>query len=105
MVFKTTGGYEQKLKNIGRPLPPYPNGWFVTLRSRELKSGQSTYVDINGENLVVFRSDSGEPYILEAYCKHLGANLGMDGKVVNKKCIQCPFHGWLYDGETGICVG
>ncbi len=42
---------------------------------------------------------------MEAYCKHLGANLGVGGKVVNQKCIQCPFHGWLYDGETGICVG
>jgi nitrite reductase/ring-hydroxylating ferredoxin subunit len=34
----------------------------------------------------------------------LGAHLGVGGKVVNEKCIQCPFHGWLYDGETGVCV-
>lgn len=35
----------------------------------------------------------------------MGAHLGMGGKVVNNQCIQCPFHGWLYDGETGTCVG
>lgn len=44
-------------------------------------------------------------YALHSYCAHLGANLGIGGKVVNQKCIQCPFHGWLYDGETGLCVG
>jgi len=35
----------------------------------------------------------------------MGANLGIGGQVVNDKCIQCPFHGWLYDGKTGDCVG
>ena len=55
--------------------------------------------------MVAFRSsETGQAFILEAYCKHLGAHLGIGGKVVNKKCVQCPFHGWLYDGETGICV-
>ena len=52
----------------------------------------------------MFRSEKGKAYALEAYCKHLGANLGIGGKVINEKCIQCPFHGWLYDGETGLCV-
>ena len=58
-----------------------------------------------GENMVAFRnSANGEAFVLEAYCKHLGAHLGVGGKVVNSKCVQCPFHGWLYDGETGKCV-
>lgn len=34
----------------------------------------------------------------------MGANLGIGGTVINEKCIQCPFHGWLYDGSTGDCV-
>lgn len=33
--------------------------------------------------MVVFRSLKGKAYALEAYCKHLGANLGIGGKVVN----------------------
>ncbi len=64
ITFEVDGKYNKKLKNIGKPLPPYPNGWFVALHSYELKEGESKYVDIDGENLVVFRSDSGEPYIL-----------------------------------------
>ena len=51
-----------------------------------------------GENIVIFRSTKGEVYALEAYCKHMGANLGVGGKVIKEKCIQCPFHGWIYDG-------
>ncbi len=29
--------YDTKKKKIGKPLPPYPNGWYVALHSRELK--------------------------------------------------------------------
>ena len=36
-----------------------------------------------GHNIVVFRNEKGEVYALEAYCKHMGANLGIGGKVVN----------------------
>ena len=55
--------------------------------------------------MTVFRATNGTVHALHSYCAHLGANLGIGGKVVNDKCIQCPFHGWLYDGETGLCVG
>lgn len=55
--------------------------------------------------MVVFRAKDGKAHALHAYCAHMGAHLGMGGKVVNNQCIQCPFHGWVYDGETGTCVG
>ncbi len=29
--------YDSKKKKIGKPLPPFPNGWFVALHSRDLK--------------------------------------------------------------------
>ena len=105
MELKADYKYDQKLKYKGKPLPSFPNGWYVALHSFELKKGDAVAIDLAGENMVAFRSsETGEAFILEAYCKHLGAHLGIGGKVVNKKCVQCPFHGWLYDGETGICV-
>ena len=64
MVFKTVGNYDIKLKNIGRPLPAYPNGWYVVLRSSALENGKSEAVDIAGQNIVVFRSDKGVAYAL-----------------------------------------
>jgi cholesterol 7-dehydrogenase len=31
----------------------------------------------------------------------MGANLGIGGKVKWNSCIECPFHGWTFDGKTG----
>jgi cholesterol 7-dehydrogenase len=31
--------------------------------------------------------------------------MGIEGQVKQDNCIQCPFHGWSYSGETGACVG
>ena len=55
---------------------------------------------MSGHNITIFRNKDGKVYALHSYCAHLGANLGIGGKVVNNKCIQCPFHGWLYD----VCI-
>lgn len=83
--------------------PPYPNGWFAIEQSRNIKRGQAKSVDILGENLVIFRSNSNEVFVLDAYCPHMGANLGVDG-IVKGNCIECPFHAWKFSGETGECV-
>jgi hypothetical protein len=36
--------------------------------------------------------------ILDRYCQHLGASLAHGG-TVTEDGIQCPFHGWVWDGE------
>ncbi len=56
-----------------------------------------------GENFVVFRDTKGMVHVLDAYCPHLGANLGIGGKV-RGNCIECPFHGWQFDGHSGKCT-
>jgi cholesterol 7-dehydrogenase len=89
---------------IGKTLPAFPNGWFVVLKSDELAVGETKYVDSHGESLAVFRGNNGKSYVLSAFCAHLGANLGVEGRVVHDSCIQCPFHAWTFDGETGNCV-
>ena len=53
--------------------------------------------------LAVFRGESGQSYIVDAYCPHLGANLGVGG-TVDGECIACPFHGWTFRGDDGKCV-
>lgn len=83
-------------------LPPYPNGWFRVIESNKLKTAQAISVDCLGQNFVVFRSESGEAHILDAYCPHLGANLGVGG-VVKGDCIECPFHHWTFRGKDGEC--
>ena len=35
--------------------------------------------------------------------QHLGADVTAGGRVLGD-CIECPFHQWLFNGETGKCV-
>ncbi len=79
-----------------------PDGWFAVAWSKDLVEGEVKRARYFGEDLVLFRTRSGEAKVLDAYCAHLGAHLGEGGKVVGES-IQCPFHGWRYDGN-GVCV-
>lgn len=56
-----------------------------------------------GQELVVFRDTKGLAHVLDAYCPHMGANLGVGGRVVGD-CIECPFHGWKFRGHDGKCM-
>ena len=103
-IFSQKKTYTIGKHRMGKTLPAYPNGWFMVARSEEVKKGESKFVDAHGESLVVFRGNNNKSYVLSAYCPHLGANLGVEGQVVNDSCIQCPFHAWIFDGETGACV-
>jgi cholesterol 7-desaturase len=85
--------------------PPFaPNGWYSLMNSDELKINEVKYVDYCGRDIVLFRGTNGKVYALSAYCSHMGANLGIGGVVKHDQCIQCPFHGWTFDGETGNSV-
>jgi hypothetical protein len=33
------GDYNTKLKNIGKILPPFPNGWFIVCKSQDIAPG------------------------------------------------------------------
>lgn len=57
----------------------------------------------SGEQVAVFRGRDGKAHVVDAYCPHLGANLAVGGRVVGN-CIECPFHGWQFNGEDGKCV-
>ena len=88
----------------GKFPPAFPNGWFVACSSNDLKNGQVKAIVLSGNDLVLFRGEDGKAFILEAFCPHSGAHLGVGGLVKHKSCIQCPFHGWLFDGNTGNLV-
>ena len=71
----------RRRKKIGEIPPPYPNGWFGLVVSKDLKVGESTSVNALGQNFAVFRDEEGKAHVLDAYCAHLGANLAIGGKV------------------------
>jgi phenylpropionate dioxygenase-like ring-hydroxylating dioxygenase large terminal subunit len=82
--------------------PQIPNGWFAVAWSKDLVDGDVKRLQYFDEELVLFRTRSGEAKVLDAYCPHLGAHLAEGGRVVGES-VRCPFHGWQYDG-TGACV-
>ncbi len=80
------------------PFPAVPNGWFAVAASDSLARGDVLPVHYLGRDLVVFRGDDGTPRVFDAHCPHLGAHLGVGGRVCGDG-IRCPFHGWRFDGE------
>ena len=80
---------------------PIPLGWYALEYSNNLDTGDVIPLQYFGRDLVLFRTESGEARVLDAFCPHLGAHLGHGG-VVKGENIACPFHGWQFDGD-GIC--
>jgi len=53
-----------------------------------------------GEELVVFRNQSGAVGLLELYCPHRGTSLEFG--LIDTKDIRCCYHGWLFAPDGTI---
>jgi phenylpropionate dioxygenase-like ring-hydroxylating dioxygenase large terminal subunit len=77
---------------------PIPAGWFDVGLTDELAPGGHKTIRAFDEDLMLWRGADGAWHLNDVYCPHLGANIAADGKVVGNE-IQCPFHGWRFDGD------
>lgn len=75
-------------------------GWFPVARSAELDKPRSAC--LLGTHLAVFRAADGRARAVAEHCPHRGARLSMG--TVQGGSIQCPYHGWCWDGDTGRCT-
>jgi nitrite reductase/ring-hydroxylating ferredoxin subunit len=75
-----------------------PTGWFQVAWSADVAIADVLPVHYFGRDLVVFRELGGDVKVLDAHCQHLGASLAHGGCVVADG-IQCPFHGWVWNGD------
>ncbi len=80
---------------------PIPRSWYLALYSEELPRGAVRSLEYVGRSLVAFRSEAGHAAIVDAHCPHLGAHLGVGGRVEGD-VLRCPFHGWAWAGD-GRC--
>jgi phenylpropionate dioxygenase-like ring-hydroxylating dioxygenase large terminal subunit len=80
------------------PFPATPDGWYGLCLASELPRGAVQALRYFGRELVAFRGEDGGARVFDAHCPHLGAHLGVGGRVEGSG-IRCPFHGWRFDGE------
>ena len=73
------------------------------MESSDIKKGETKNVCALGEQFVVFRTLKNSVYVLDAYCPHMGANIGIGGRVI-AETIECPFHHWRFRGIDGKCI-
>lgn len=87
----------------------FPRGWFMVATSEEVTTTPSA-VRYFGEDLVLYRGQSGRVFLIEAYCPHMGTHLAKnttsyvvkDQEHVEGDNIRCPYHGWRF-GPDGRC--
>ena len=75
-------------------------GWYIACPSQALSKGKAKSVEACGQKFVIFRGEDGKVRALDAYCPHLGTDLGIGQ--VDGNWIRCAFHYWAFD-ETGTC--
>lgn len=79
----------------------FANVWTPVCMSHELRRDKPLGVQVAGTKLVLFRDAEGRPAALVDRCPHRGVALSL-GKV-KQGCIECPFHGWQFDGKGAVC--
>jgi nitrite reductase/ring-hydroxylating ferredoxin subunit len=81
---------------------PIPNSWYAVAYTSALKPGALLSRKLAGQDIVVFRTASGQACVMDAYCPHLGAHMGIGGRIEGET-IRCPFHAFQFD-TAGACV-
>ncbi len=78
------------------------NQWYVILDSNELRQKKGLKVRRLGLDLALWRDSSGKACCIDDRCCHRGASLGC-GRTVGGQ-LECPFHGFLYNGDGRITL-
>lgn len=78
-----------------------PGHWLPATSSSAV-GDRPVAVTVAGERLVVFRDGTGAARTLVDRCPHRGVALSL-GRRTADGCLECPFHGWRFDG-SGRCL-
>jgi 5,5'-dehydrodivanillate O-demethylase len=75
--------------------------WHPVATVPELDVEPVLAVTLLGENLALFRSDSGELGLVAQRCPHRGASLAYG--IPEEDGLRCPYHGWKF-ARSGQCL-
>jgi phenylpropionate dioxygenase-like ring-hydroxylating dioxygenase large terminal subunit len=76
--------------------------WHPAIRDREVGSKKPVFLKMLGQDLCLFRGQSGKVAALANACPHRGAMLA-DGDCTFRGFLTCFYHGFTFD-ERGQCV-
>lgn len=76
--------------------------WWVVALSEEVVAGKPLAVMCDSKEYVLFRDATGSVRALVDQCAHRRAPLSL-GHVTADGWIECPYHGWRFDGVSGGC--
>lgn len=96
-------GDDAPYTGTGLPVLGFRNYWYPVMAGWRL-GRKPRAVKVLGEEIAVFR-DGGKLFALGGRCPHRGARLSQ-GKCLypGSGTVSCPYHGWTFSGETGLCV-
>ncbi len=100
---------EQENEYLCRVGPGTPMGnlmrqyWLPAIRSDELPAGDCPplRVKLLGEDLIGYRTTSGDVGLIQSACPHRGASLFFGRN--EEEGLRCVYHGWKFN-VTGACV-
>ena len=86
----------------GKAVSVFPRDyWYAIVDAREVRRGKVIGARRLGVDLAVWRDEGGQVHATADRCPHRGASLSR-GRV-RGGCVECPFHGFRFDG-AGRCV-
>jgi 5,5'-dehydrodivanillate O-demethylase oxygenase subunit len=75
--------------------------WYPVATLPELLQEPVLAVTLLGENLALYRTNSGELGLIAQRCPHRGASLAYG--IPEEDGLRCPYHGWKFS-STGNCL-
>lgn len=74
--------------------------FYKVAKRSEIPEGSGLAVYAGGREIGLFLAD-GKIYALDPVCPHAGGPLTEGG--VHGQNVMCPWHGWEFNLQTGIC--
>lgn len=107
MATKTANPKKRDLQLLPQTSAGTPMGtllrsfWQPVAIAAELEKGRAKPLRVMGEDLTLYRGESGKTFLVGGRCAH--RCVVMHTGWVEKDEIRCMYHGWKYDG-TGQCT-
>lgn len=78
--------------------PQYTCSYWMVAYSEDVRLGRIIPLKVLERDVILWRERGGRLHCHDAICPHLGAHIAYGGEV-HGDVVQCPFHGWCYDGQ------